>query len=149
MADLGSDQLLLKFIGVWRLLECTEVNTQGEITYPWGKNPMGYIIYTKEGIVSVQIMRKERSPFDHNTPFYDPATNDLSLAHDYNAYFARFTLDPATQHVFHTVEGHINPLKIGKKKIRAYEFYDNKLQLTTENEPTVRNLLWEKVETTS
>lgn len=32
----------------------------------FGKNPAGYIIYTKEGIIPAHLMRKERTNFKSN-----------------------------------------------------------------------------------
>lgn len=116
------------FIGLWNLVEAIEIDKE-KTWYPWGKNAQGCIIYTPEGIMAVQIIPEE------------PNTTALP---DHNIYFGPFELDEANNLVIHHIQAHMNPAMVGRKNIRSYHFYDNKLLLVTQGEPTTRRLLWEK-----
>lgn len=124
-------QLYSKFIGTWKLLEALELNNQGDPWYPWGKDAQGCIIYTKEGMMAVQIIPQE----PNQTPLPD-----------HNIYFGPFELDETNNLVIHHIQAHINPAMVGKRNIRSYTFYDDKLLLITQGEPTTRRLLWQKVD---
>jgi hypothetical protein len=128
------NQIFTMFVGTWTLVECIQIDAQGNRSYPWGKDALGYIIYTVDNIMAVQIMRKERSPL---------GAQDITK--DYNAYFGHFDIDETNKTVIHMVEGHLKPELVGKKSIRLYHFYDDKLSLTTQGEATVKKLIWQKL----
>jgi len=140
-----SEQIFLKFIGTWKLVECVEIGSTGEAFYPWGDDAIGYIIYTLEGVVAVQIMRKSRTLFNEKDITKATPQEGRELTRDYNAYFGHFEIDEAQSTVIHHVEGHLYPNLIGKNNIRIYNFYDNKLSLTTEGGNVFRKLIWERV----
>jgi hypothetical protein len=132
------NQIFGKFIGTWKLVECIETDQQGNIRYPWGKDAIGYIIYTIERIMAVQIMRTQRGPFL-------PSASAQMLLDDYNAYFGTFEIDEKNSTVIHHVQGHLNPSMVGKKNIREYQFEHDKLHLTTVGNGPTKKLTWQKI----
>jgi hypothetical protein len=136
-----------KFIGTWRLVKCTETKSKEDVFYPWGADAVGYIIYTAEGVMAVQIMRQQRKLFSGNDIRQAAAQDGQELIKDYNAYFGRFEVNEINQTVIHHIEGHLFPNLIGKDNIRNYRFYDNRLSLTTVGGNVSRELLWEKLPT--
>jgi hypothetical protein len=136
---------IAKFIGAWRLIKCTETNSKGEVFYPWGEDAIGYIIYTQEAVIAVQIMRQHRKSFDGNDITQATSQEGQQLVKDYNAYFGHFEIDETTKIVTHHIEGHLFPNLIGKNNVRTYNFYDNKVSLTTIGNNVHRELLWEKL----
>jgi hypothetical protein len=130
-----------QFIGTWKLIECFETDSKGNISYPWGQDALGYIIYTVERIMAVQIMRKNRNLFKQDAPLHE---REVFLK-DYNAYFGTFEIDETNETIIHTIQGHLNPNLIGKKNVRTYKFYDNKLSLTAQNKTTQEKLLWQRL----
>lgn len=133
-----------KFVGTWKLISCTETDPKGKTFYPWGQDAIGYLIYTAEGIMAVQIMRKNRNPFSGNDITQATPQEGQQLAKDYNAYFGPFKVDETNKTVIHTVQGHLNPNMIGKNNIRVYKFYDDKLSLTTQGS-NIKEIIWQKV----
>lgn len=121
-----------KFVGTWKLIDCIETDSNGAIFYPWGQDALGYLVYTLESIMAVQIMRKTRKL-------------NGDLLQDYNAYFGRFEIDETNKTVIHSLEGNLNPAMVGKKKIRCYRLYDDRLSLVTQKEVVSRELIWQKV----
>lgn len=47
-------------IGTWQLVSWEAKGKDGEMHYPFGKNPKGYITYTEQGYMSVTIMKSNR-----------------------------------------------------------------------------------------
>lgn len=140
-----TNQTFFKFVGTWRLVECVEMDAKGTISYPWGQDAIGYLIYTLEGIMAVQIMRKNRKLFRGKGTTQATSQERQSIVKDYNAYFGEFEVDEANKVVIHRLEGNVDPNQIGKKKTRMYSFYDNKLSLTTQGEIISRKITWQKV----
>ena len=51
-----------RLVGTWRLVSWEHQDGAGQITFPVGRDPQGYIIYTADGYVSVQMMTARRQP---------------------------------------------------------------------------------------
>ena len=43
------------FLGTWTLQSFTEISSDGSCVEPMGRSPQGFLLYTKEGIVSAQL----------------------------------------------------------------------------------------------
>jgi len=50
-------------IGTWRLISWENRSLDGQISYPLGKDAVGYIIYNQDGYMFVAIMRPDRATF--------------------------------------------------------------------------------------
>lgn len=139
----ASQDTFSQFIGTWKLLECVQADAHGNLAYPWGNDATGYILYTPEGIMAVQIMRNTRSSMEsspsdieYQNPPYNP---------HYLSYSGTFSLDETKKLVIHTAHVNFMPEMVGRKYIRSYRFYEDKLELTTHGETPVRTLTWQKV----
>ena len=51
-----------RFIGTWKLVSY-ENRSGDQVTYPLGKNPVGYIMYNDEGYMAVALMASNRKRF--------------------------------------------------------------------------------------
>ncbi len=47
-------------VGIWKFVEVKYVDPEQNISYPYGKNPVGYIIYTQEGYMAASVMMSNR-----------------------------------------------------------------------------------------
>ena len=127
-----ADNILSTFIGTWKLIECSQIDTNGITKNIWGDDVLGYLIYTTAGIMAVQIVPKKQIP-------------ELAMSNNYYAYFGRFEINQTSKTVIHHVEADLDVTFIGKKRTRTYNFFDNKLSLITQGEATTKKLLWQKV----
>ncbi|MDT5111332.1 MAG: hypothetical protein QOE20_3222, partial [Mycobacterium sp.] len=50
-------------LGTWVLASYT-AETAGEVTSPLGPEPVGIIMYTPDGYMSAQLMRRDRPAYD-------------------------------------------------------------------------------------
>ena len=100
------------------LIHCIEKKPDGSTFYNWGEGAIGYIVYTKENRVAVQIMRANRQAYG-TTNIQDITPNEaLELSQDYNAYFGSFKIDSEQQLIIHHIEGHLVPNFVGKENKR-------------------------------
>ena len=52
-----------QFVGAWRLLSLEARTSTGDISYPYGPDAAGYLLYSSEGYMSVAIMQARRAQF--------------------------------------------------------------------------------------
>lgn len=128
------------FIGAWRLVSETEQGTDGIVHFPRSEKPVGLLMYQADGIMSVQLMRRERSG----------DIRDLATALDqYLGYYGRYDVDPVGQKVTHHLESCSYAPWVGIDLVRRFVFEGNRLTLTAEmvrdGEPITRVLVWERV----
>ena len=50
-------------VGRWSLISFEVIADTGEIRYPYGQTPVGYILYAADGFMSVAVMSGDRRPF--------------------------------------------------------------------------------------
>ena len=78
-----------KFIGTWKLVSF-EYRSEDQVTYPFGKNPVGYIMYNDEGYMSVALMASNRRRFS-STDLIAGTTEELVAASStYIAYCGKY-----------------------------------------------------------
>lgn len=115
------------FIGTWKLV--SNMKKDGDIiSYPYGKDAVGYIMYATNGYMSVQMMQQNRK----------------TSMPGYFAYFGRYEIDPKTNVIHHYLDGSLTPTEVGTDRQRRYHFIDNQLHLTP-LEDANREIIWEKL----
>jgi hypothetical protein len=123
------------------------------VSYPFGENTGGIIMYDASGYMAVQIIRNDRPAFASEDMF-DAAPEELKTAFEgINSYFGRFEVDVKQGIVIHHVEAASLPNRHGSHQVRQYEFSGNRLILKTP--PRLLNgqmltgiLIWERIEAT-
>jgi Lipocalin-like domain len=50
-------------VGAWRLVSWENQAADGQVTYPMGPDPNGYVIYAADGRFSITISRRGRAGF--------------------------------------------------------------------------------------
>lgn len=139
-----------KLIGTWNLLSWEFRNSDGSTYYPMGKDCLGQIIYTREGLMSVHLMKKERKPFINNGLFDGKTDEKASIADSFIAYAGKFSISENI--VTHDIKLCSFPNWIGTKQKRFFELKgNNQLILSTpplqvkNNEFETAYLIWERM----
>jgi hypothetical protein len=116
-------------LGAWRLVSWYEVKADGEKVYPLGREAQGQIMYSDDGHVSAQLVRKDLAPF--GSPDWREATEGERAAAwlDYFGYFGTFSIDEARQAVVHHVEGSWFPNLVGSEQVRLFRLDGDELIL--------------------
>jgi hypothetical protein len=121
-----------QLIGTWRLVSFEdrkdEKDQNSEWTYPYGKNPKGYIIYDETGHVMIQMMRTPPPPQFVSGHDNKPTPQEALAAYDgYLAYFGKYTVDEARHVVIHHVEGSLGPSYVDTDQERPFELSGDRL----------------------
>ena len=107
----GHDSAREKLIGAWHLVHIDAPGPDGKpMEFP---QPIGMLIYTRDGHMSVQLMYPKSA---------NAQSNEYVL-HGYEASFGSYDLDEAKHTVTHHVQGSVTrDLLVGKDLPRVYEF---------------------------
>ena len=136
------------FSGTWRLLSYEVRSTAGETRYPWGQDPVGFLIYSDDGYVSVAMMGANRPRFEAKDIKKGTDEEKIAAVDTYISYCGRYEVQGDT--VIHHVEVCLFPNWVGNDQKRTFKFDGDRLLLSTE--PIVAgemqltgHLIWERV----
>ncbi len=139
-----------RFWGTWELLSWYMEDGDGQRMHPFGENPTGYIIYTREGMVSVNMMQPGRPALgvpsnqarELRTLYAAGETDSVGPQHletlglyfqaaaGYLAYCGTFDVIGDT--VVHHLDTALYPEWVGDDQVRQYVFEDDVLVMCTE-----------------
>jgi hypothetical protein len=136
-----------KFIGTWKLVSY-ENRSGDQVTYPLGKDAVGYIMYNHEGYMAVAIMHSKRQKFSSPDPMSIPAEEMVAAASAYISYCGKYEV--TEDKVIHLIEVSLIPNWVGQKLERFYKFEEDKLMLTTPpmifgGKQQIGSLIWKRV----
>ncbi len=135
-------------VGTWRLVTWEARSADDEVSYPFGRDAIGYIIYSADGYMSVVIMRANRPIFATGDLLAGSIEERAEAAAGYISYVGRYEMREGM--VIHYVEASLFPNWIGSIQERFCEFVGNRLSLSTA--PILSGgierrqyLLWERI----
>jgi hypothetical protein len=136
-------------IGTWRLVPWeTRSLADGRVSYPLGKDAVGYIMYGQDGYMSVSIMGSERATFSAGDLLSGSAQERAQAAGTYVSYCGRYEFRGDT--VVHHVELSLFPNWVGVEQERLVEVKGDRLMLSTRplllgGAQQTAHLIWEAV----
>ena len=136
------------FIGTWRLVSFEHRSADGQISYPWGQDAVGYLMYNKDGYMFVAAMSVNHRKFA-SEGLKRANTKDKTAAPDtYRSYCGRYEVKGDT--VIHHIEVSSFPDWIGVDQERIFKFDGERISLSSP--PVLINgmqqtphLIWERV----
>ncbi len=131
-----------RFIGSWDLQEWKVEAENGEIFFPFGKDAIGQIVYTKDGTMSVCIMKKNRPPFQSEDPLQGQTEEVIDAYHGFIGYCGRFQVNTKSNQVVHLIKISSFPNWVDQQQIRNFDFNGNELTLGTEINRNKHTLVW-------
>jgi len=144
-------------VGAWELVTIEARDEDGRWTEARGRlgeKPIGYITYSADGRMAVQICNLHRTPLDAGGSADTGWIGKINAASDeelkqaligYTAYFGTYDIDADVQSVTHNRAGHWIPNYVGSSAKRFYKLEGGLLILTpAENEN--RRLIWKRVD---
>ncbi|WP_267929305.1 lipocalin-like domain-containing protein [Paraburkholderia sp. ZP32-5] len=121
-----------RLIGAWKLVSYEERPVDGSASlYPFGEKPLGLIMYTPDGYMSAQLMRRERKPFAGGDWFDGTPDEYREEGTSYLAYSGRFDIDEENQSLTHSMFVSLFPNWLGNTQSRAVRMEGDRLQLST------------------
>jgi hypothetical protein len=135
------------FVGAWRLLSFEMRTTEGQVSYPFGRDAVGYIMYTENGYMSVAFMSANRRRYASGDILGGSTEEKVAAVDSYISYCGRYKVQG--NKVIHHVEASLFPNWIGMDQERFFRLDGNKLYLSTP--PTLVSgkqqtsyLIWER-----
>jgi hypothetical protein len=134
-------------VGAWRLVSYECKVGDGKRSSPLGADPVGYILYTEDGQMSVQIAAADRPPFASGDLHGGTAEEMIAAADSYIAYCGTYEL--FDDRVVHHVEHSFFPNRVGTAQTRYYELDGDRIALVTppiliDGEEQVCRIVWER-----
>jgi hypothetical protein len=138
-------------VGTWRLVSWENRSVgDGEVSHPLGKDAVGYIMYGRDGYMSVAIMRPDRARFAAGDLLGGTAEERARAAETYVSYCGRYEFRGDT--VVHRVELSLFPDWVGIEQERLVEVEGDRLTLSTRpillgGGQRTAHLIWERART--
>jgi hypothetical protein len=135
-------------IGTWRLVAWENRSVDGQISYPLGKDAVGYIMYNQDGYMFAAIMGPNRLKFAADDLLSGTTEEEAEAEETYVSYCGRYEFQGDT--VVHHVELSLFPNWVGGDQERLVEFRGNRLTLSTRpillrGLQQTAHLIWERV----
>jgi len=118
-------------VGSWRLVSYEVRDVAGApVGYPLGKDATGYLVYTADGLMSVQIMRLGRPPYQAGGVGDGTDAESAEAARGYVAYAGPFHVEHDSV-VVHEPEVSLFPNWVRASMVRKVALVEPHLELTT------------------
>jgi hypothetical protein len=137
-----------KLVGTWKLVSFSAQDPSGQVSYPFGKNAQGRLIYEANGRMAVQLMNPDRPRFASNDLLRTSEAEVRAAFDGYAAYYGSYSVDPGQGLMVHHVEAAHLPNWVGTGQVRHFEFQGNRLILKGPLErggQGVVSLVWERL----
>ncbi len=143
----GFVRMKSEITGTWKLKSFESRSKDGDVFYPFGENPEGFLIYDESGYMSGMISRADRHNLSVNAA--NMGENEKSsLSEGFIGYSGKYEI--LDDKIVHHVEMSFIPNWIGKPLDRFYSFENDYLVLKTppevfNNKKFVHYIIWEKL----
>lgn len=140
----GSNELMDKLVGAWRLITWQEILPDGRIQYPLGEAARGQLLYSADRHVAAQLVSGQRDRFS-NQDWRQASSDEAARAwKEYFGYFGTFSVDEARQAVTHHVEGAWFPNIEHTQQVRYFHLEGTRLVLDADTEWGKVRIVWER-----
>lgn len=150
-------------VGTWKLVDFQSLDPNKKTGYPFGKNPIGTLVYTQSGYMSVALMSSDRKQFGLSTEQMQELRNSasglnlllnlfkyikiasiyLQAARTYLSYSG--TYDVVDNKVIHRVEVALIPDWTGTDLERIIESCGDRLVLSNTVGDIYYSIVWQRI----
>jgi hypothetical protein len=136
-------------VGAWRLVSWENRAADGQVTYPMGADPSGYVLYTADGRFSITISRRGRAGFAADDLLGGTTQEKARAVEGFVAYAGRYSFHG--DRVIHHVELSLFPNWVGSDQERWVELAGGRLILSASplllaGKQQAPRLVWERVD---
>ena len=121
--------------GIYRLVRCEVRWSDGEVEFPYGKDPEGLLVYAASGYFSGHVMRPG-TPKLSASARRAPAEEMRAAFLGYIGYYGSYSLDEKAGTVTHRVLGSWHPNWVGTDLVRHFSLEAGNLVIQT---PPIRS----------
>jgi hypothetical protein len=132
---------VIELVGTWRLASCVR-RRGGRTEHPYGEQPVGLLLYTGDGRMSVHLASGDRTPLSSLDLTELPETEVALAFRTYLGYAGRYRISGDT--VVHEVEVSSIPDWVGTELVRRVSTSGQALVLRTPEDLTAEgSVVWE------
>ncbi len=138
-----------KLLGTWKLISMkTETTSGGEVSYPFGQDPLGYITFTDDNFVFLTVTTSGRPNFEKPDRLKASLEEKAQALDTCSAYSGTYSVDGDL--LFMNILCGSFPNWVGKVQERHCTFEGNKFIATTDprisgGKEVIVTVIWEKV----
>ena len=137
-----------RWFGTWKLEAMALHSPRGTTTYPYGKNPTGYLMYLEPDRMAVAFGRGDRQHFGTEDMLGGTDQEKGAAFSSFVCYCGTFHADEKS--VVHRIDVSLFPNWVGTSQERFYEFDGNALRLSSKpflinGEQQTAHLVWRRV----
>ena len=134
-------------VGTWTLESWEVVDESGAVDHPFGRKPVGYIMYDPEGYVSVAIMPPGRKPFGAPDILGGTPDEKWAAIETYISYCGRYEVKG--DRVYHHIKVSLFPNWTGVTQERIVSLQGDTLRISTpplliKGKVQTAHLVWKK-----
>lgn len=139
-----------RFIGTWRLISFERKSEDGQVSYPLGQDPVGYLVYSTDGYISGALMTANRPKWAVGTDMTTGTPEEkIASAETFFSYCGPYEVHE--NKVIHHVKACLIPNWLDTKQERFFEFEENRLTLSPPPQIIAgvrytNRLVWERVQ---
>lgn len=133
-------------IGCWELVSNRNWSDDGVQTDPFGKDPLGILLLTADGRMSIFMSQRDLPEFSAGNRLKGSAEENAAVVHGTLAAFGSYEVQEAAAQIVLTAEGCTFPNLMQKPQIRPYTV-DGDQMLWKLKSPTVggySEIVWRK-----
>ncbi len=135
-------------VGAWRLVSFHLRSMDGELTYPFGPDAVGYIMFSESGYMSVAFMPNNRRRFASDDILGGSTEEKAAAAESYVSYVGKFEIQDGK--VVAHPEVSFFPNWVGMDQVRICTLEGDRLNLSTPpflvgGKQQTAHLVWERV----
>ncbi|HLW96611.1 MAG TPA: lipocalin-like domain-containing protein [Solirubrobacteraceae bacterium] len=136
---------LAVLVGAWRLVSIESTDEAGVVSYPFGQDPTGQLLYESNGRMSAQLVRSDRTRFGSEDNLAASDGEAVAAWRGYVGYFGTFSVDAVAGTVTHHVEGAWFPNFEGRDQLRSCRLDGNRLELGGPTPYGMTLISWERI----
>ena len=136
-------------VGTWRLVSFEMRDEDDNVTYPYGPDAVGYILYSDDGYMAVEMMAAHRAHFAAGDTLGGTDAERAQAAATYRSYCAQWEF--LGDRVLHHFRASLYPNRTDTVEERYVDYHGNRMTLSTApqhsaGKPRRNFLVWERVE---
>lgn len=143
-----SKKIRNQFVGTWSLVAVTNTNADGSEVLPYGKNPVGLLVFTDAGDYAIQILKATRPKVAAGDKNKATPDENAALVQGNNSHFGTYTVNSEKHNITFKVQHAFYPNWEGNVQVRSYTLENNVLSYvvthTTNGGAITATVVWKK-----